>query len=524
MHVSGWLLLGFLALVTAPIARADPLVRPPGLEPEVGFWRGVFTEITTEQAKVHDNRHLHIVYERIELPRSLPEAQRRQARERASRKYENILKSLATGKRSGLTTDEQRVLALWGPGVSNDELRQAASRVRIQMGLSDRFQQGLVRSGQWRDHIRSALRSNGVPEGLQALPHVESSFNPAAGSHAGALGLWQFMPGTGRDYMQVNEVLDERRDPYRSSEAAARLLRHNYAELESWPLAVTAYNHGLGGMRRAAREMGTRDIETIVRSYSGPRFGFASRNFYVSFLAALEVDQDPERYFGSIRMAPPVREAVVVLPDYIGVDALERAFGVPRSTLQAHNPALLATVWQGGKHVPRGYALRLPEEALAAPPSQLLAAVPQAARFGRQVPDASHTVRPGESLSTIARRYNTSTAQLVSLNNLRNQHMIRAGQVLRLPGGPASSPAAAVAAASRPPAAAPAEVYVVRPGDTLGAIAGRTRVPVARLMALNGLADHRIFPGQQLRLRGESTPASLRLAAGARDGDAEVSR
>lgn len=204
MQVFGWFLLGLLALASTPVAAADPLVRPPGLEPEIGFWRGVFTEITTEQAKVHDNRHLHIVYERIDLPRSLSDAQRRQARERASRKYEAILKSLASGKRSGLSADEQRVLALWGPGVSNDELRQAAGRVRIQMGLADRFQQGLVRSGQWRDHIRGALRSNGVPEGLQALPHVESSFNPAAGSHVGALGLWQFMPGTGRDYMQVN--------------------------------------------------------------------------------------------------------------------------------------------------------------------------------------------------------------------------------------------------------------------------------------------------------------------------------
>lgn len=521
MHFAGCLLLGLLVLSAVPAARADALVRPPGLEPEVGFWRGVFTEITTEQAKVHDSRHLHIVYERIELPRSLSGSQQRQVRERSSRKYENILKVLASGKRSGLTADEERVLALWGTDTSNDELRQAAGRVRIQMGLSDRFQQGLVRSGQWRDHIRGALRSQGVPQGLQALPHVESSFNPAAGSHAGAVGLWQFTLGTGRDYMQVDEVLDERRDPYRSSEAAARLLRHNHAELQSWPLAVTAYNHGLGGMRRATREMGTRDIETIVRSYSGPRFGFASRNFYVSFLAAMEVDQQPERYFGPIQLAPPAREAVVVLPDYIGVDALERAFGVPRNLLAAHNPALLATVWQGSKHVPRGYALRLPEEALAAPATQLLAQVPRAARFSGQVPDATHKVRPGESLSIIARRYNTSAAHLASLNQLRSQHMIRAGQVLKLPGGPAPAAALAASVASAP--APQAGVYVVRRGDTLGAIARRTRVPVTQLMALNELSDHRIFPGQQLSLRGKGAPsAALRLAAG--EGDGEVVR
>ena len=99
-------------------------------------------------------------------------------------------------------------------------------------------------------------------------------------------------------------VVDERLDPYRASEAAARFLEQNYIVLGTWPLALTAYNHGPGGMRRAQEQFGTSDITTIVRKYNSRSFGFASRNFYVAFLAALEIDSNPEKFFGPIRRNP----------------------------------------------------------------------------------------------------------------------------------------------------------------------------------------------------------------------------
>ncbi len=135
---------------------------------------------------------------------------------------------------------------------------KAASQLRFQQGLADRFRDGYVKSGLWKDYIRSELREAGVPEILAALPHVESSFNPEARSYVGAAGLWQFTRSTGRRFMQIDHVVDERRDPFLSSSAAARLLAYNYSILKSWPLAITAYNHGVGGMRRAARETGNR--------------------------------------------------------------------------------------------------------------------------------------------------------------------------------------------------------------------------------------------------------------------------
>jgi membrane-bound lytic murein transglycosylase D len=199
-----------------------------------------------------------------------------------------------------------------------------------------------------------------VPPEIGALPHVESSFNPAAYSRVGAAGLWQFMPGTARRYMRVDGVVDQRLDPYSATEAAANLMLYNYRLLGTWPLAVTAYNHGPGGLKRAQDELGTSNIAVIVKHYQGATFGFASRNFYVAFLAALEVDRNAEKYFGPLTHLPETQSTVVALPDYVAVDALARAFKADLGALRVLNPALRPPVWNKTRLVPRGYALRIP--------------------------------------------------------------------------------------------------------------------------------------------------------------------
>jgi membrane-bound lytic murein transglycosylase D len=449
---------------------------------------------------VHDNRYLDIVYEKFDIPAGASDSTRRRMMDAAAAKFEGILKRLATGQRSGLDREEARVLALWAGRASNDSLMAAAGRVRTQQGLADRFQQGLVRSGRWKDHIQLNLREAGVPESLAALPHVESSFNPEARSFVGAAGLWQFTAGTGRNYMRIDQVVDERRDPFRSSEAAARLLRSNYQSLQSWPLAITAYNHGAAGMRRAVREMGTSDIESIVRNYEGPSFGFASRNFYVSFLAADEVDRNPQKFFGEIRPEPAERGTTIVLADPVRADTLERSLGVSRETLRSWNPALLAPVWSGSRAVPRGFSLRVPEGvADAQAVARLAAADPEAERERARkaaLSPATHKVRSGETLSGIAQRYGTSASRIAGLNNLSKKNLIRVGQVLKLPG----DARAGTAASTGQPTDGPA-TYVVKRGDSLGSIARRTGVTQRQLMAINSLDNpHRIYPGQRLRL------------------------
>jgi membrane-bound lytic murein transglycosylase D len=493
----------FLILVWGSCAAqtTDGLLRPPGLEPEIGFWREIFSSVTSAEGLVHDDRHLGVVYERLELPDSASSRQRRRAADKARKKYRGILETLAGGKRNGLTTEERRVLGLWPDDVSDAELRRATRRVRFQQGLADRFQAGLVRSGQWRDYIKDRLRENEVPLELGALPHVESSFNPSARSHVGAAGLWQFTRGTGRRFMQIDHVVDGRRDPFISSTAAAELLSYNYSILKSWPLAITAYNHGVAGMRRAVRKMGTEDIEAIIRGYDGRAFGFASRNFYVAFLAAVETQQNAEQYFGPVEFAAPDRNPVVTTTEFIPATALAEAFGVSADSLQAANPALLDSVWSGTKHVPRGFPVRVPEPGSNSEAAEWLAQVPAGQRFNEQTPDLFHRVQRGDSLSVIAARYRTNVRELMALNGLSNRNRIRAGQVLRLPFA-GEVPAVAIDE--------DAETYRVRKGDTLGIIAQRSGIPADRLMALNDIGNaNRIYPGQELILRGGNvTPAA----------------
>src|SRR5207237_2254993 len=127
--------------------------------------------------------------------------------------------------------------------------------------------------------------------GLPRLPLSESCFNLHAYPKVGAAGIWQFMPATGRHFMRVDNLVDERRDPIASTRAAAQFLDRVHDMLGSWPLAITAYNHGPDGMARAVDEVGSSDIGRIVREYQGRAFGFASRNFYAELLDSLAVDR-----------------------------------------------------------------------------------------------------------------------------------------------------------------------------------------------------------------------------------------
>ena len=466
-------------------AAQDPanFPRPAELEPAINFWTRVYTEVDTRSGFLHDARHLNVVYGAHPLDRKLIEQERE--------KIKAALRVLATGKREGLTREQQRVLDLWPEGVSNQTLRAAAENVRWQLGQSNRFLAGLRRSGAYRDHIEEVIRSKNLPAGLVVLPHVESSFNPGAYSSAAAAGMWQFTRATGQRFMRIDHIVDERMDPYIAAEAAMSLLEYNYRVLGTWPLALTAYNHGAGGIARAVRETGTSDIEEIVARYNGRRFGFASRNFYAQFLAVSDVENNAEHYFGDVEFNPAPNFVEVTTDAYIDAEIFASNAGVSLAQLQADNPALRPIVWQGQKRIPRGFKVKLRN---SVSPSALLASIGRDYKFAVQTPDVSYTVVRGDSLSVIARRFNTSVGQLVALNQLTSSHRIQIGQELLLPQDEAAL------ASQLPPADG---IYSVARGDTVSTIARRFSVAEDALLRLNSINDaSRIYPGQELRLPG----------------------
>ena len=512
-----------LLLLASWGARADSIPRPEGIQQDVNFWVRVYTEVTTNEGFLHDERNLAVVYETLKFGAGTsPRERQRQVDERRDRHIaalRRIIAALPTeADRDALSAEDKRILALWGPNPSAILLRDATQRIRFQLGQADRFKEGLIRSSSWETHIAETFANQGLPPELAVLPHVESSFNAAAYSKVGAAGLWQFMRSTGRRYMRVDDAVDERLDPYRSTEAAAQLLAYNYRVLGSWPLALTAYNHGAAGMRRAKESVGTDDFVKINRTYNSRTFGFASRNFFPSFLAALTIDENPEKFFGPLQRRPEQKFHEVTMPAYVRLTTLERTLGVDREQLRALNPAWRPAIYSGTRLVPRGYRLRLPADTAEKWTADLLAAkLPSNELYAGQITPRTHRVRRGESLASIARKYGLSAQRLAEMNNLSAHAQLRAGRRLALPeqlprviGAPSAPPPTVVAAVSASPenataASAPSDdFYVVRRGDSLQLIAARVRVPEAQLLRMNRLKDpDRLYEGQRLRIAGE---------------------
>ncbi|MGI9249050.1 MAG: LysM peptidoglycan-binding domain-containing protein [Woeseiaceae bacterium] len=449
----------FLALVFATgLASADETFpQPPELQADVDFWVSIFTRYSVEEGVLHDNRSLAVVYERLDMPSKLSRRERQRRVEARRKELQAVLRSLATGKRDNLSDEEARVLALWPDGVSDSSLAAAAKRIRYQQGLRDRFREGLERSGRWRGYVNEQFTALGVPTEIAALPHVESSYNPEARSHVGASGLWQFTRSTGRRFMRVDHVVDERNDPFAATRAAGQLMAYNYSLTGNWPMAITAYNHGLAGVRRAMKKYGDTAYVEILRNYNGRTFGFASRNFYVAFLAAKEVDQNVEKYFSGLSVEKPTDYSIASLPAFVSASGLSSALGTTPRQLAKHNPGLQATVWQGSKYLPKGFELRMPAQGLSQPLASTLDGLPADSIYDKQLPDMFHRVSRGDTLSQIAQAYDTRVSTLVALNSLNSSHRIRIGQNLRLPAaGPA--PERPVPAPAQPSAAETAVV------------------------------------------------------------------
>jgi len=417
-------------------AAADPFPFPEGLRPQVDFWKKIFSEYSRNQVVIHDSRYLDVIYEVVDTSKARPPGQRDNPVKAAREKYKQLLENLPWDTPQKMSKEERRIYSLFKniPESPIFKKEDAENRVRSQRGHVESFKTGLTRSGKYLDTIKQIFAKYNLPEGLTYLPMIESGFDPLAVSHAGAAGIWQFMRRTGKHYhLTISDFADERRDPFLSSYAAARLLKDNYNELKSWPLAITAYNHGAKGLKRAVKQLGTSNIADIVRGYDGPRFEFASRNFYAEFLAALELGTQHAKYFGEIEFNEPLEVSQVKLPDYIAAETLEKYLEIPADDIRNLNPALNPSVFRPGKFIPKEYqlnVLRKHRNVLALK----YEAIPVALRYDYIPPKKKHRVRKGQTLSEIARAHNSSMKAFMKLNGIRNPQRIRSGQLLKVPG------------------------------------------------------------------------------------------
>jgi len=277
--------------------------KPSELEPAVEFWRKTYTVWHRSEVAIHDDRYLDVIYEVMVLPGYIDESLKSEQKEMVNQRcdfWKTQLSVLESKLRYNVplnANDRQMIAKLESSGRQlNSVLNGAAARVRSQRGIRESFIHGLEVSRRYDRQFRKIFRDAGLPEDLAYLPHVESSFQPAARSSAGAVGMWQFTKGAAKTFMPSGGRVDRRLDPFASAIGAARYLSFAYSKLGDWPTAITSYNHGINGMKRAQDQVG-RDFVRIVETYDSPAFGFASRNYYAQFLAACEIANNPMQYF-----------------------------------------------------------------------------------------------------------------------------------------------------------------------------------------------------------------------------------
>ncbi len=401
----------------------------PSIEANVAFWTKMFSKYTRSHGVIHDTRNLNLIYEviRLDPARTRTAGKKNKKRQKAALdKYKKILLSLAAGK-DAATSQEKQMVKLFGIKASPKHFKRAAYRVRCQTGLTLQFKEGLIRSGAVIEEFKQIFKSHGLPVDLAYLPCVESSFDFTAYSKFGAAGIWQFTRGTGRMYMEIGYVVDQRRDPYISTQAAARLLKRNYAKLKEWPLALTAYNHGVNGMLRAKKQKG--GYEKIFNTYQGRSFKFASRNFYSEFLAARQVAKNYKHYFGDIPLQKPVQFTRFTTKGYLPAEALAQGLNLKINTIKRLNPSLRKPVFSGRKHIPTGFELRLPKQVAHKKITRVTANLYQA----KQKPSKFHMVQRGDTAGGIARTHSVSLNDLIMTNGLTRRATIYIGQNIRIP-------------------------------------------------------------------------------------------
>jgi membrane-bound lytic murein transglycosylase D len=350
--------------------------------------------------------------------------------------------------------------------------------------------------------IQSVFRAEGLPLDLAYVPLIESAFKPTALSRAKARGVWQFMRGTAiENGLAADWYIDERADPHKATVAAAKYLKTLYGMFGDWHLAMASYNGGPGRVQRAIKRSHKDDFWTLTATTRYlPR---ETRDYVPMILAAIIIAKNPVQYGFEVAPPAPVPTETVMLPAAVDLRRVAEWAGVAVDDIQHLNPELRrwTTPIREGSYalrVPAGTAGRVDEALRAAAPSQLNAL-------------QWHTVKSGESLTTIARKLRVSRSDLAEANYLKTTSRVRPGQRLVVPRMPtaallaraaagvaAEAEAVAAAAAAADSDEAPATVYRVRAGDTLYAIARRHGTTVEQLKAWNKLKGSTLSIGTRL--------------------------
>ena len=368
LHTLAIIVVVTLAAMRPDPARAEPETPPlyesstfpllPILRSNVRFRVAVYGEYDASTQLYYDRKKLGVILATLDLRAFGSERARRAAVLKERRRIAGALSRLAAGKRKKLNTLETTLLAAYADTPAL--LRGAASRIGTRTGWKNQFAAGLRRLAQYRPSVEAVLARNGLSTELVALAMTESLFSPKARSWAGAAGYWQFLARTGKKYLHINKLVDERRDPLVSTDGAARMLKEMYAEFKAWPLVIAAYNYGPHRIARGVKALKTTDLARLMKEWGPLKYMLNSRSYYASFLAALHVMQHQDKYFPGLALPPAPRFETWRLPRAKTLKQTANQCGLPTAQLVTLNPSFTRAA-RGHLKLPAGYPLRLPE-------------------------------------------------------------------------------------------------------------------------------------------------------------------
>ncbi|ACV67389.1 LysM peptidoglycan-binding domain-containing protein [Desulfohalobium retbaense] len=356
------------------------------------------------------------------------------------------------------------------------------------------FQRWLKRAEPYLPHIRKVITEKGLPQDLVFLPFAESGFNPWAYSRAGAAGLWQFMPATGRHFdLRVDWWMDERRDPYASTQAAAEYLSRLYGQFQDWYLALAAYNAGEGNVGRALERSGCDNFYDLASSRRYLKS--ETRNYVPKFQAILKIVRNLEELgFEPIDWDASPEPSQVAIKGGTDLMGLADATGMSWSEFRKANPKFRRTV----SPPDASYQVQIPAPKVAQAKAYLDGPRAQKMAGGKR-----YRVRSGDSWWRIARRFDVPLTALMRLNNTRSK-MLHPGDSVLIP---------VSGEAARARVAAQDGEYVVQRGDSLWELARRMDTTVTKLRRANNLQNTTLRVGQRLTIPGGSQKAKTRQIA-----------